>query len=266
MKRIFLAVVAVTLVAAGCSKSNESTTVAPASGKASFTLGTVPKTVDGNVLTIPVTVQGIKIVAANGDTSGKTGHFHIFIDKTPPAVGSTIPKEPGIVHYAQTPIKLFGLKIGTHTLHIVLGDGLHRRLPGDEQTVSVDVKGPSVWGTAPSTIKSGEALTVELHSAGFEVMPVSGSDSAMTHESASPTASGMQQGHYHVLVDPATPPKAGETLPMPEKDKVIHTGASSVTINGLTAGAHNIWIVAGSLSHVAFDPPVMDRLIVTVTP
>jgi len=80
MKRTVLALLAVGLVAAGCAKSSEQTTVATP-GNASFKLGTVPSTLEGNVLTIPVTVSGIQIVKPNGDTSGKTGHFHIFIDK-----------------------------------------------------------------------------------------------------------------------------------------------------------------------------------------
>ncbi len=261
------AAAAVALIAAGCAKSSEQTTVAqPSGGPASFKLGSVPKTVEGNVVTIPATVSGITLVKANGDTSGKTGHFHVFIDKLPPVAGDTIPKAPGIVHTPANPIVLYGLKVGTHTLHVVLGDGIHRRLPAEQQTVTVDVKGPSVWGTAPATIAKGQPLTIQLHAQGFDVMPVS--DSAMTHESASPAASSaaMQQGHYHVLVDPASPPKAGEALPAPEKDKVIHTGDSSVTVNGLAAGEHVIWIVGGSMSHMAFDPPVMDKVAVVVTP
>lgn len=273
MRRIVLPLAVLALIAAGCAKNNEQTTVAPPSGTASFTLGSVQKSVEGNVVTIPVTVHGITIVKANGDTSGRTGHFHVFVDMEPPAVGATIPKGPGIVHTAEMPIELYGQKVGAHTYHIVLGDGVHRRLPGAQQTVTVDVKGPSVWGTAPATITKGEALTIQLHSQGFELVSPSGSSmpsespsaSSMAGESASPMASAMEQGHYHILVDPSVPPKAGAELPAPEPNKVIHTGASSVTINDLGAGEHTIWIVAGSMSHVAFSPAVMDKLTVTVS-
>jgi hypothetical protein len=263
---------AVVLCAVGCTKSSDQSTVAVPSGPPSLTLGSVPSSVDGNVVTIPAQVSGIKIVEANGDTSGKTGHFHVFIDRQPVAIGATVPKEPGIVHSASNPIKIYGLKIGTHTFHVVLGDGAHRRLPGAPQTVTVEVKGPSVWGVAPATIAKGATLTIQLHAEGFDVMPVAeGNPTASPMASASPGASAlpgdpMQQGHYHILVDPSSPPKAGETLPEPEANKVIHTGASSVTISGLTPGMHTIWIVAGSMTHVAFDPPVMDKLTVTVLP
>jgi hypothetical protein len=223
---------AIGFVAAGCSKSNEQTTVEAPSGPASFTLGTAPKTVDGNVVTIPATVKGLTLAKANGDTSGKTGHFHIFIDKPVVAVGATIPVEPGVVHTPANPIKLYGLKVGTHTLRVVLGDGVHRRLPPAEQDVTVDVKGPSVWGTAPATLTKGQPYTI--------------------------------QGHYHILVDPKDPPKAGAALPEPSPNKVIHTGESSVTIKDLPVGLHTIFIVAGDTSHVAFDPAVMDKLSVLV--
>jgi len=177
-------------------------------------------------------------------------------------VGDAIAKAPGIVHWPSIPIKLYGLKIGTHSFHVVLGDGIHRRLPGEQQVVSVDVKGPSVWAEAPAAVAKGAPVTVQLHSAGFDVVPVSGS--AMSHES--PAASGMKEGHYHLLVDPASPPTAGQTLPEPRANKVIHTGESSVTINDLAPGDHVIFVVAGSTSHVAFEPAVMARVAVTVTP
>src|SRR4051794_40004775 len=97
-----------TLVASACNHKT-----APVS-KVSLTLGHVPSTVAGNVVTIPVTVKGIKIVKADGDTSGKTGHFHVFIDRRPLKPGATIPKLRGIVHTADNPIKLYGLTPGTH--------------------------------------------------------------------------------------------------------------------------------------------------------
>src|SRR5438270_8582459 len=161
MRRTIFVLAVVGLVAAGCSTSKDESTVAtpPPSAMAStgasgvsLALGSVPRTVDGNVVTIPVTVSGIKIVKADGDTSGKTGHFHIYIDKEPPAVGQTMPKQAGIVHTADNPIKLYGLKVGMHTFHIVLGNGAHQRITNVHDMVSVDVKGPSVTASAPATL------------------------------------------------------------------------------------------------------------------
>ena len=243
---------AVALIAAGCAKSSEQPTVAQPSGPASFTLGSVPKSVEGNVVTIPATVSGITIVKANGDTSGKTGHFHVFIDKVPTAVGATIPNDPGIVHTAENPIKIYGLKVGVHTFRIVLGDGVHRRLPAAEQQVTVDVKGPSVKAAALATNSSGSDRKIDLSAEGVEIVKANGDTSG-------------KSGHYHVLVDPASPPMAGEVIPPAVPNKIIHTAESSATITGLAKGEHVIWVVLGNGAHKAFDPPVMDKLKVTVS-
>jgi hypothetical protein len=255
---LFATSTAVVLTAAGCAKSTDTSTVAtpPASampsGPVSVTVGAVPQSVQGNVVTIPVTVKGIDIVKANGDTSGKTGHFHVFIDKEPPAVGTVIPKGPGIVHTADIPIKLYGQKVGMHAYHIVLGDGVHKRITNVHEMVSVDVKGPSVHGTAPATVASGSDLKVELSAEGVQIVKANGDTSGKT-------------GHYHVLVDPATKPVAGEVIPAAVPNKIIHTAESSTTISGLAKGDHVIWVVLGDGTHKAFDPPVMDKLTVVVS-
>jgi hypothetical protein len=254
---------AVVLAGTGCAKSSDESTVAtppasamgsamPNTGPVSLTLGEVPKTVNGNVVTIPVTVKGITIVKPNGDTSGKTGHFHIWIDKEPPAVGQTMPKAPGIVHTADNPIKLYGLKVGMHTFHVVLGNGAHMRITNVHEMVSVDVKGPSVKAAAPATIASGSDLKVDLSAEGVDIVKANGDTSG-------------KSGHYHVLVDPATKPVAGEVIPAAEPNKIIHTADASTTISGLAKGEHVIWVVLGDGTHKAFDPPVMDKLTVTVT-
>lgn len=220
---------------------------------ATLALGSVPSSVGGNVVSLPVTVSGIKIVKADGDTSGKSGHFHVFVDSSPVAVGQTIPKERGVVHSADNPIKIFGLKPGAHTFTVVLGDGTHKRIDGSaNDSVHVNVKGPSVWGSAPTSIAKGADLTVALSSEGVDIVKANGDASGKT-------------GHFHVLVDPATPPQAGDTIPPASPGKIYHTADASVTIPGLAMGEHIIWIVLGDGNHKAFDPPVMDKLTVTVS-
>jgi hypothetical protein len=217
----------------------------------SLTLGAA--SVEGNVATLPVTLKDFEIVKADGDTSGKTGHFHVFIDRDPIAVGEVIPKEKGIVHSADNPIKVWGLKPGHHEFTVVLGDGTHKRIDaGAEDSTELDVKGASVWGTVPATAMKGDDVTVELESKGVEIVKADGDMSGKT-------------GHYHVLVDPATPPKAGMTIPEAKEGSVYHTTESSVTISDLAVGEHTIWIVLGDGTHMAFDPPVMDKKTVTVS-
>ena len=87
--------------------------------------------VEGDAAVLTMKVGGVTIVAADGDTSGDSGHFHVFIDREPVAEGETIPKEDGIVHSAENPIRVPGLSKGEHELTVVLGDGNHSRIHGD---------------------------------------------------------------------------------------------------------------------------------------
>jgi len=74
---------------------------------------------------ITATVSGIQLVAADGDTSGKTGHLHYFVDKAPTPAGQPIPKEAGITHTAETTLSVPGLGAGEHTVWVVVGNGGH---------------------------------------------------------------------------------------------------------------------------------------------
>jgi hypothetical protein len=197
-------------------------------------------------------VQGIEIVGGDGDTSGESGHFHVFIDREPVDVGETIPVEAGIVHTAENPIALYGLSVGDHEATIVMGNGAHERF-GEEllETVSFEIEGPSVDGTAPATIEEGDDVTVGLEAEGVEIVAADGERSD-------------ESGHFHVLVDPESPPEAGEVIPAPEENKVIHSAEDEVIVSGLDEGPHTLWVVLGDGQHYAFDPPVMDRLTVTV--
>ena len=211
-----------------------------------------PSEIEGNVVSMEATLEGVEIVKADGDTSGETGHFHVFIDKDPVAVGETIPKEAGIVHTTDNPIKIYGLSVGEHSLTVVLGDGAHTRFGAElEEQVTFDVKGPSVDGTAPTTIEEGNDLAVALKAEGVEIVKADGERS-------------KESGHFHVLVDPASPPRAGDVIPAPEENKVIHTTEGEATVSELSKGEHVLWVVLGDGQHYAFDPPVMDKLTVTV--
>ena len=209
---------------------------------------------DSNVLLLDVNVSGVEIKPPDGDTSGESGHFHVFIDREPVEEGELIPRERGIVHSAENPIRLWGLEPGEHEFTVVLGDGTHKRIHGDlEDTATSNIEGPSVWGTLESgAIEQGDDVEIELHSEGVEIKAA---DDERSDES----------GHYHVLIDPKTPPEAGAVIPAPVANKVIHTTESAATVEDLAKGEHTIWVVLGDGKHYAFDPPVMDKLAVTVS-
>lgn len=96
--------------------------------------------VEGTTARVTMKYSGFTIVAADGDTSGNSGHFHVFIDREPVKQGETIPQETGIIHSAANPIEIPGLTSGEHKLTVVLGDGNHVRIRGDlEDEVTVKV-------------------------------------------------------------------------------------------------------------------------------
>lgn len=103
-------------------------------------LDVVETKVEGDAAVLTMKVGGVTIVAPDGDTSGKSGHFHVFIDREPLKEGETIPKEDGIVHSADNPIRVPGLSPGEHELTVVVGDGNHTRIHGEiEATTMVTI-------------------------------------------------------------------------------------------------------------------------------
>jgi hypothetical protein len=253
--RTFVLVALLAIVGASCATDDDTgseATDAPAGP--SLTFGDVESSVDGNVVTLPVdvNVEGFEVVKADGDDSGDSGHFHVFIDSDPVDEGETIPVKKGeVVHSADNPIKVWGLEPGEHEFTVVLGDGTHTRIAADlEDSVTVDVTGPSVWGSATL---DGADVTLDLNSSDdVEIVAADGEAST-------------ESGHYHVLVDPASPPEAGNVIPEANDETIFHTAEDSVTIPDLEKGEHIIWIVLGNGTHQAFDPPVMDKLTVTIT-
>ena len=205
--------------------------------------------IKGNVVALDLATDSIEIVKADGNTSGESGHFHVFIDKEPVAPGATIDKVPGIVHSTEDPLRVTGLAAGKHTFVVVLGDGAHKRIGSAQDTVEVTVEGPSLDATAPPTIAAGQPLSIDVTVAGVELVKPDGDTSGRT-------------GHLHVFVDKEPTPGA----PIPAGDPaIIHSATSPIVVSGLTSGEHTIWVVLGDGTHVPFDPPVADRLTVTVT-
>jgi len=204
----------------------------------------------GNSLTLGVKARGIEIRPADGDTSGRTGHYHVFVDREPVDIGEVIPQGPGIIHAAKAPVKVYGLTEGEHTFAVVLGDGAHRRIDTDSIVeTTVEFLGPFVNATAPESIEQGEELEISLESDGIELAEPDGDTSGKT-------------GHFHVFVDPAKAPNEG--MKVPGGQGVIRTTEPSVTISDLEAGEHTIYVALGDGTHRLLDPAVMDVLTVKV--
>ncbi len=251
IRRMAVGSAAAALLLAGCTGAQEETDETTATSEASLSIiepasGT---SVEGNVVTLDIEGSGVEIVKADGDTSGRTGHYHVFIDRDPVAPGEVIGREAGIVHTTEDPIVLPGLSIGRHRLAVVYGDGTHQRLGDALDETNVEVKGPSIDATAPATVAEGQPVIVEVELQGFSLAKADGDTSGRT-------------GHLHVFVDrPPTP--AGQ--PIPVEPSIIHSAATSIEVPGLDTGEHALWVVAGDGTHVPLAPAVMDKVTVTVT-
>lgn len=230
--------------------SSAATTTEPASASVAITSPADGTVVKGNVVTLALKVTGITIVAADGDTSGKTGHIHAFIDREPVAVGAAIPKEAGVVHSVDNPLRLTGLTVGKHVIKVVLGDGTHTRITGAADQISVTVEGPSVDATAPPIVKTGSPVRIDFKVTGLQIVKADGDASGAT-------------GHFHVFVDKPLP-APGELIPKPDDGSIIHTAESFVEIPNLPAGEHVFFVVLGDGTHTALNPMVADRVAVTV--
>lgn len=211
--------------------------------------------IGGNVVTLDFEVRGVRIVKADGDTSGETGHFHVFVDRDPVAPGEVVPREPGIIHTTEDPLVIPGLSVGGHRITAVLGDGAHRRIPaeGGEVGTTVNMAGPSIQAEAPAAVAAGAPVTVTMAVEGVRIVKADGDTSGET-------------GHFHVLVDAPPPiPLPSPPVPFPAgREEIIHTTETSVEIRDLAAGEHTIWVVLGDGNHVPFDPLVADKVTVTV--
>ena len=252
---VLVGIAAAVLMFAGCAGNDDpslkaATTTTQSGPSLTITSPANGAHIKGNVVTLALKTQGITIVKADGDTSGKSGHFHVFIDTAPVPVGQLIQKVPSVVHSADNPIVVPGLSVGSHELTVVFGDGAHTRLSAAQAKVSVVVDGPSLDATAPATLASGQPLSIDVAVAGVTLVKADGDTSGAT-------------GHLHAFVD--TPPVApGELIPT-GNPAIIHSATAPIVINGLAPGEHTIWIVLGDGTHRAFANSVRDKVVVTVT-
>ena len=238
------------MAGAACSSDTSPTTRPPdraAAGlgdSAPLTFATrPPSAVQGNVVTLDLAVRGVRLVPADGDTSGGTGHLHVFVDRPAPPPGAAIPKETGIIHTTDTRVAIDGLSMGDHRFSVVLGDGAHRRIGDAIAEAAVTVQGPSVALSVPATVPNGEPVTVSVNVEGLDLVAADGDRSGHT-------------GHLHLFVDrPPTP--AGQ--PIPKEDGIIHSTDTAVRLSGLAPGEHTVWVVLGDGIHMPLTPPAMAK-------
>ncbi len=196
--------------------------------------------IQGNVVRLDVTSSGITIVPADGAVGGRTGHYHVFVDRDPVDTGAVIPVAADIVHTTDDPIVIPGLPVGPHRVSVVYGDGTHRRIGRNEAATSFTVAGPSIQVSTPPNPAAGPPVVLQVQPEGLAV---------------------PGDGLYYVLVDRDAPP-AGQTIP--DEPGVVQSAETTVVVSDLAPGTHTLWVVAGTPDRVPLDPPVMDRVVVTV--
>ncbi|MFN2610140.1 MAG: DUF4399 domain-containing protein [Actinomycetota bacterium] len=203
----------------------------------------------GNTVELGVEHAGVRLAKADGDTSGASGHFHVFIDRDAVPVGAVIPKSNDILHTTDDPMVITGLSIGVHTLTVVFGDGAHTRITDAIDTIRLTTNGPSIKVAGPASIVAGQTLRITVAVTGMTLVK-------------SPQGQAPKSGHLHVLIDLQLP---GYAKAIEATNGIIHTTDTTIDIKGLNPGEHLIYVVVGDGGHVPFRPLVADRLVVTVT-
>lgn len=207
--------------------------------------------VRGNVVELDVEVEGVEITDEEGDTSGATGHYHVFVDEDPVATGETLPDGPNEIHFSETPVKIPGLAVGRHRLTVVLSDGSHVRLGRASDVVEIEVMGPSIDATAPEDAPLATGFTIETTVTGVQIVdPARSSGQAGT-------------GHLDLIIDPEGEPEANGQ-PIPADATHLHTTGTTASVTGLLEGDHTVWVVLTDQNHVPVAPLVADKVVVTI--
>jgi len=164
MKMTIVAAATLTMVAVSCqaadSEPTSSTAVTPSTSLSTITATTsattttinVPTevartidaeaTIDGNTVTVEVVARSFDVAFVSGDTSGETGHLHLYVDREPPAPGDVVPLGPSdVIHTLGTTLSV-ALEPGEHTLWVVAADGADRALiPPEPVRLDIMIEG-----------------------------------------------------------------------------------------------------------------------------
>jgi hypothetical protein len=113
---------------------------------------------------------------------------------------------------------------------------------------------PQITITAPANGATvpGPDVTVSINVSGTTLVPAA-------------NATKLEDLHVHYVLDTDTAALTAGTAPIPAGDpKIVHSGATSNTFTGLTAGAHRVTVILGLSNHVAVQPPVAPSVSFTV--
>lgn len=203
----------------------------------------------GNVAKLELSGAGVRIVEPDGDTSGRTGHYAVFVDREPVAVGEEIPQDDDGVHeITEDEVQLAGLAAGAHDVKVVIADGRHRRMGPAEADAELTVKAPTLHASAADVESSKDPVVVRVEVSGVTLAPPDGSTAATS-------------GHFAVFID-REPTAAG--APVPTERGIVSAATPTVALDDLGRGEHELWVVLVNGAGVPFDPLVADKVTVEV--
>jgi hypothetical protein len=205
-------------------------------------------TLTGNTVELELSGAGVRIVEPDGDTSGRTGHYVLFLDRDPVGPGQRIPEAgENVVEAFESPIEVTGLTPGRHRVSVVLSDGARRRIGETEAGAEMTVQQPTLSATADD-VESKDPVVVDVLVQGVQLVEPNGDTSGTT-------------GHLAVFID-REPTAAG--APVPKEVGIVTTAQNRVVLDELGGGEHELWVVLVNGAGVPFDPMVADKVTVEV--
>lgn len=212
-------------------------------------VGGIPESgeITGNTVELELSGAGLRIVEPDGDTSGKTGHYVVFVGRDPVPLGQKIREGRDVLETAEASIEVTGLTAGRHHVSVVLADGAHRRIGEKAATAELTVKAPTLRATA-ADVKAKQPVVIDVEVEGVGIVEPDGNTSGRT-------------GHFAVFVD-REPTAAG--APVPAERGIVATAQKRIVLEKLSGGEHEIWVVLVNGAGVPFDPLVADKVLVEI--
>lgn len=200
--------------------------------------------VQGNTATLELSGAGVRIVEPDGDTSGRTGHYAVFVDAEPVPMGEEIVEGEDVIVSTEDKVQVPGLAPGAHELAVVLADGNRRRIGERVARAELRVVSPSVHATATPPAEPGQPVVLTITAVGVQISPPNADVSQAT-------------GHFAVFVDREPSPPG---TPVPEERGIVHTSDTVVALPHVGPGEHFVWVLLLRGDKTPFEPMIADRV------
>jgi hypothetical protein len=273
---------AVVLLAAACKSSSYGPSAAASAAPTVTIIG--PPVVKGSTVTLTLGSAGIAIRDADGDASGHSGHYVVFVDREPPPPGTkivTADEADGVFHTSAKSLAIRGEETGLHQFVAVLADGTNARLGDTEARASATVSSPGLTLSVSQSSASCQGSLVTVTPDGFSLPNVSAQPAQLSIQGTSvvPTTNTTLPSATTTTTLPAP---SGETTTAPAPppalitywvDRLPTSAAAtsadlgqvtapslSVCLTGLFSGHHSVWAVTGDSTATPLTVPIEGRI------